>query len=223
MSAEVWSAVDAWFDEQLIGRDEALEAALADTARSGIPAINVSPSQGKLLHLLATTQGARRILEIGTLAGYSTIWLARALPADGALVTLEIDPKHATVAEANIARAGLSDKVRVIVGSAHDTLPGLIQANDAAFDLIFIDADKVSTPAYLDYALKLSKPGSLIIIDNVVRNGAVTDAASTDPSVMGVRQATAAIRANPHLSATAVQTVGSKGYDGFILARVMQG
>jgi predicted O-methyltransferase YrrM len=219
MSAEQWTTVDHYFETQLLGQDAVLDAALRATAEAGLPLINVSPSQGKLLHLIALMQGAQRILEVGTLAGYSTIWLARALPDYGRLVTLEIDPKHAAVAEANIARAGLSDRVSIMVGSAHQSLPTLV-ANGSQFDLVFIDADKVSTPTYLDYALKLTRPGSIIIIDNVVRNGAVTDAHSTDASVLGVRGAVDMLHHSLHLSATAIQTVGSKGYDGFIIARV---
>jgi predicted O-methyltransferase YrrM len=220
MAQETWTAVDDYFNQLFIPPDAALEAALQATADAGIPAINVAPNQGKLLHLFARMHGAKTILEVGTLGGYSTIWLARALPEGGRLITLELDPKHAKVARANIERAGLADKVEVRVGSAHDTLPLLADEGLPPFDLVFIDADKPSNPVYLEWALKLTRPGSVIIIDNVVRNGGVSDPFSRDANVQGVRQALADIMANPRLSATALQTVGSKGYDGFALALV---
>jgi predicted O-methyltransferase YrrM len=222
MNPDQWNAVDAYFSEQLVQADAILDSALAESTAAGLPAINVAPNQGKLLMLLAQVMGARRILEIGTLGGYSTIWLARALPADGNLVTLELDPKHAAVAQANFIRAGLNDRIQLRVGPARDSLTALIAEQVAPFDLVFIDADKVSTPEYLRSALHLTQPGSLIIIDNVVRNGAVTDAGSTDPSVQGVREALAMMNADPRLSATALQTVGSKGYDGLALALVVE-
>jgi predicted O-methyltransferase YrrM len=222
MNPDQWNAVDAYFSEQLVQADAILDSALAESTAAGLPAINVAPNQGKLLMLLAQVMGARRILEIGTLGGYSTIWLARALPADGTVVTLELDPKHAAVAQANFTRAGLNDRIQLRVGPARDSLTALIAEQVAPFDLVFIDADKISTPEYLRSALHLTQPGSLIIIDNVVRNGAVTDAGSTDPSVQGVREALAMMNADPRLSATALQTVGSKGYDGLAMALVVE-
>jgi predicted O-methyltransferase YrrM len=220
MTQEQWTAVDRYISDLLVPPDPALDAALQASAAAGLPPHDVSPSQGKLLLLLAQIQGARTILEIGTLGGYSTIWLARALPADGRLITLEADPKHAEVARANIARAGLSDVVEVRLGRALDTLPQLAGEGHSPFDLIFIDADKASNPDYFAWALKLSRRGSLIIADNVVRNGAVVDAASSDPSVQGVRRFNELLAESPRVSATAIQTVGSKGYDGFALAIV---
>jgi predicted O-methyltransferase YrrM len=200
--------------------DPALDAALQASAAAGLPAIQVAPNQGKLLHLLAQAQGARSILELGTLGGYSTIWLARALPPGGHLITLEADPRHAEVARANIARAGLDGVVEVRLGQALDTLPHLAAEGRGPFDLIFIDADKANIPDYFAWALRLARPGTLIIIDNVVRNGTVADAASTDPSVQGVRRLYELMAAEPRVSATAIQTVGSKGYDGLAIARV---
>jgi predicted O-methyltransferase YrrM len=221
MSQEQWTAVDHYFTDLLLPPDPALEAALQASAAAGLPPHHVPPNQGKLLLLLAQVQGARTILEIGTLGGYSTIWLARALPADGRLITLEADPKHAEVARANVALAGLSHLVEVRLGRALDTLPRLAAEGRGLFDLIFIDADKPGYPDYLAWALKLSRRGSLIVADNVVRNGAVVDAASSDPSVQGVRRFNELLAAEPRLSATAIQTVGSKGYDGFALALVI--
>ena len=218
MTQEQWTAVDRYITDLLVPPDPALDAALQASAAAGLPPHDVSPSQGKLLLLLAQIQGARTILEIGTLGGYSTIWLARALPADGRLITLEADPKHAEVARANIARAGLSDVVEVRLGRALDTLPQLAAEGHGPFDLIFIDADKASNPDYFAWALKLSRRGSLIIADNVVRNGAVVDTASSDPSVQGVRRFNELLAESPRVSATAIQTVGSKGYDGFAMA-----
>ncbi|WP_031073137.1 O-methyltransferase [Streptomyces sp. NRRL WC-3742] len=217
---DVWDAVDDYFSEQLVGHDPVLEAATADAAAAGLPEIAVAPNQGKLLHLLALTQGARRILEVGTLGGYSAIWLARALPEDGALITLELDPKHAEVARGNLARAGLGKVAEVRVGPAADSLAALVEDAVEPFDLVFIDADKPSNPEYFRRALELTRPGSLIIVDNVVRGGRVADADSTDPSVVGTRALHALLAAEPRVSATSVQTVGSKGYDGFTLARV---
>ena len=220
MTQEQWTAVDRYITEVLVPGDAALEAALEASAAAGLPPINVTPNQGKLLMLLALIQGARSILEIGTLGGYSTIWLARALPAGGRLITLETDPKHAEVARANIARAGLADVVELRQGRALDTLPQLAAERRGPFDLIFIDADKPSNPDYVVWALALSRRGSLIVIDNVVREGAVADAGSDDPSVRGVRRMNELLAAEPRVSATAIQTVGSKGYDGFALALV---
>ena len=221
MPQERWSAVDSYIGENLVPADPVLEAALRASADAGLPPISVSPSQGKLLHLLARAQGARTILEIGTLGGYSAIWLARALPPEGRLITLEAEPRHAEVARANLARAGLGDVAEVRVGPAQDTLPKLQAAGDGPFDLIFIDADKPGYPDYLPWSVRLSRPGSMIIADNVVRDGAVADSASTDVNVQGVRRFIEMLAAEPRVSATAIQTVGSKGYDGFTLALVL--
>jgi predicted O-methyltransferase YrrM len=221
MTPERWTAVDQYITDLLVHSDPALDAALADSAAAGLPAINVTPNLGKLLHILARVQGARTILEVGTLGGYSTIWLARALPPGGRLVTLEVDPKHAAVARGNIARAGLSDVVELRLGRALDTLPELAAAGYGPFDLTFIDADKPSNPDYFAWALKLSRRGSVIVVDNVVRSGAVADAASTDPTVLGVRRLNELLAAEPRVTATAIQTVGSKGYDGFAVALVV--
>jgi predicted O-methyltransferase YrrM len=220
MTQELWTAVDRYITDLLVPPDPALDGALEASAAAGLPPINVAPNQGKLLWLLARLQGARTILEIGTLGGYSTIWLARALPAGGRLITLEIDPKHAEVARASIARAGLAGVVELRLGRALDTLPQLAAQGRGLFDLIFIDADKPNNPDYFAWALKLSRRGSLIIVDNVVRDGAVADAASSDPSVQGVRRLNELLAAEPRVSATAIQTVGSKGYDGFAIALV---
>jgi predicted O-methyltransferase YrrM len=220
MEKERWTAVDQYFTDLLVPPDSALEEALRASAAAELPAISVTPNLGKLLMLLAQVHAARNILEIGTLGGYSTIWLARALPKGGRLITLEAEKKHADVARANIARAGLADVVEVIVGRAVDTLPRLEAEGRGPFDLIFIDADKPSNPDYFAWSLKLSRRGSLIIIDNVVRDGAVIDAASDDPSVQGVRRMNEMLAAERRVSATAIQTVGSKGYDGFAIALV---
>lgn len=220
MSQEQWTAVDRYIADLFVASDPALEAALADSEAAGLPSINVSPVQGKLLHLLARLQGARNILEIGTLGGYSAIWLARALPAGGRLITLEANPKHAEIARANIARAGLADLVELRLGKGLETLPQLAQEKRGPFDLIFIDADKPGYPDYLPWAIKLSRPGSLIIADNVVRKGGVADSANADPNVQGVRRFCELLAGEPHVSATILQTVGSKGYDGFAVAMV---
>jgi predicted O-methyltransferase YrrM len=220
MSQQQWTAVDRYITDQLAPHDEALEEALRASDAAGLPPIHVAPNQGKFLHLLARLQGARNILEVGTLGGYSTIWLARALPPGGRLVTLEMDPKHAEVARANLARAGLSEVVDLRIGRALDTLPLIAAEKRGPFDVVFIDADKRSNPDYFQWALKLTRKGSLIIIDNVVRNGAVVDATSTDPNIQGVRRLYEMLAAEPRVSTTAVQTVGSKGYDGFAMALV---
>ena len=220
MAQQTWTAVDQYLDGLLVKQDVALQAALRASAEAGLPAISVSPTQGKLLHLLARLLGARAILEIGTLGGYSTIWLARALPADGRLVTLEIDAKHAEVARANIARAGLAERVEVRLGKALDSLAFLGAENAGPFDLVFIDADKPNIPAYFKWALHLSRPGTLIVVDNVVREGAVIDERSDDASVKGVRRLNELMASEPRISATTIQTVGSKGYDGLALALV---
>ena len=215
-----WTAVDHYFADLLVAADPALEATLRASAAAGLPAIQVTPTQGKLLWLLARVSGARTILEIGTLGGYSTIWLGRALPADGRLITLEADPQHAEVARANLARAGLAHQVEVRLGPALASLPQLVAERGVPFDLIFIDADKPNTPDYFNWALKLSRRGTLIIVDNVVRDGAVADSASRDASVRGMRRLLELVAAEPRVSATALQTVGAKGYDGFAIALV---
>jgi predicted O-methyltransferase YrrM len=220
MNRSVWSEVDAYFCDALVPADAALSAALADSAAAGLPHIHVAPNQGKLLHLLARMKGARRILEIGTLGGYSTIWLARALPPDGRLVTLEADARHAAVATKNIQRAGLAQMVEVHLGKANETLERMAAQRVPPFDFIFIDADKANYPAYLEWSIRLAQPGTVIVGDNVVRDGAVKDARSTDANILGVRRFIQDMAANPKLSATAVQTVGGKGYDGFSLAIV---
>ncbi len=221
MSQEQWTAVERHLTDLLVPAEPALDAALKASAAAGLPPINVSPNLGKLLHLLARTLGARTILEIGTLGGYSTIWLARALSAGGRLITLEADPKHAEVARANLARAGLADVVELRLGRAVETLPQLAAEGCGPFDLIFIDADKANIPTYFAWALKLSRRGSLIIVDNIVRSGTVVDATSTDPAVQGVRRLNELLAAEPRVSATAIQTVGSKGHDGFAIALVV--
>jgi predicted O-methyltransferase YrrM len=220
MSQEQWTAVDRYIADLFVASDPALDAALADSDAAGLPAINVSPVQGKFLHLLARLQGARNILELGTLGGYSAIWLARALPPGGRLITLEANSKHAEVARANIARAKLADVVELRLGKALDTLPQLAQENRGPFDLIFIDADKPGYPDYLPWALQLSRPGSLIIADNVVRKGGVADSANADPNIQGVRRFCELLAGEPRVSATILQSVGSKGYDGFAVALV---
>lgn len=216
MSTETWRAVESYFSGRLLSPDPVLDAALEANALAGLPSIDVSPAQGKLLHLLARSIGARRILEVGTLGGYSTIWLARALPTGGQLVTCERDPRHAAVARSNLARAGLDTVVDVRVGPALDTLPTL----DGPFDLAFLDADKVSNTEYFHHAVRLARPGSMIIIDNVVRDGRVADADSDDPSIRGSHRVVEAIAQDSRVDATVLQTVGAKGYDGFLLALV---
>ena len=221
MSRELWANVDRYFESRLLPADAVLDAALAAADAAAIPAMNVSAAQGMLLELLARMVEARKILEIGTLGGYSAIWMARALPAGGRLTTLELDPAYAQLARTNIERAGFSDRVNVRVGAALDTLPRLEAEAAGPFDFFFIDADKVNNPRYFQWALKLARPGSAIVVDNVIRNGAVIDADSSDASVRGVRELNDLIAAERHrVTATAIQTVGLKGYDGFILARV---
>ena len=215
MSDKIWNEVDAYIEEQLVAEDDALSAAVRESAAAGLPAIAVSAAQGKMLHLFARAIGARRILEIGTLGGYSAIWMARALPEDGKLVTLEIDPRNAEVASQNIARAGLATKVEIKVGPAISHLPAL----DGPFDMVFIDADKESNADYFDHAVRLSRKDAVIIVDNVIRRGAVTDPGG-NAQVQGVRRMMDAIHSNRRVAATAVQTVGAKGYDGFLMAVV---
>lgn len=221
MTQEQWVAVDNYITDLFVPADPALEGALQSTIDAGLPRINVAPNQGKLLHILALSHGARRILELGTLAGYSTIWLARALPPDGKLITLEANPKHAEIARTNLDRAGLSDQVEVRLGAALETLPKLEAEGQEPFDLVFIDADKVNTAEYFSWALKLTRRGSLIITDNVVRQGGVIDANSTDEKIQGIRRFNAALAIEPRVKATIVQTVGSKGYDGLAIALVV--
>ena len=220
MNQDHWNQVDTYFSATLVPSDDVLDAALAASDAAGLPAINVAPNQGKLLQLLATIRGARRILEVGTLGGYSTIWLARALPPGGTLVTLELNPAHAKVATQNIARAGFAEVVTVMVGSAKDSLARFIDAGEAPFDFIFIDADKDNNPVYLDAALKLSRPGTVIVVDNVVRGGRVADPDNHEPDVVGVRDGFARLAAAPNVTTTAVQTVGQKGWDGFSISIV---
>ncbi|MET9731695.1 O-methyltransferase [Streptomyces sp. NPDC006458] len=219
--SEQWEAVDAYFAAQLAPDDEGLRAALRDSEAAGLPEIAVSAPQGKLLHLLARIQGARTVLEIGTLGGYSTIWLARALPEDGRLVSLEYDPQRAEVATRNLARVGLDKVAEVRVGPALESLPRLADENPPPFDLVFIDADKANNPHYVEWALKLTRAGSVIVLDNVVRGGRVLDADSGAPDVQGTRAALDLIASHPRLDGTAIQTVGTKGWDGFALARVL--
>jgi len=220
MAEDQWTEVDQYFSESLLPSDPILESALEASVAAGLPAISVSPNQGKLLQMLAQIVGARSILEIGTLGGYSTIWLARGLRAGGRLITLEVDPKHAEVAQLNVARAGLRDVVDVRIGNAVEILPQLSTERRGPFDLIFIDADKPNIPTYFEWALKLSRPGTLIIVDNVVRDGAVIDPDSSDPSVQGVRRFIELLGPESRARGTVIQTVGIKGYDGFAIVLV---
>jgi predicted O-methyltransferase YrrM len=220
MNEEQWSRVDEYLVALLAPSDEVLDEALADSEVAGLPHINVAPNQGKLLQLLASIQGARRILEIGTLGGYSTIWLARSLPTNGALISLELEPRHADVARTNLERAGLSSLVHVRVGPAAASLRQLIDEGVEPFDFIFIDADKEGYAEYLELSLSLSRPGTVIVADNVVRQGEVANPESADSRVQGVRAFIERAAADPRLDGTAVQTVGSKGYDGFALFTV---
>lgn len=221
MTQDTWNAVDNYIDDELGLNDPILDAAIAANAAGGLPAIDVTASQGKLLQLLARLTGAKRILEIGTLGGYSTIWLARALPPDGHLITLEFEPKHAAVAKSNIERAGLSHIVEVRTGAALDSLPVIEAENAGPFDLFFIDADKVNNPVYLDWAIRLSRPGSVIIVDNVVREGGLADSNSDDAAIRASRKVVELIASDPRVDGTVIQTVGTKGYDGFAIAMVM--
>jgi predicted O-methyltransferase YrrM len=218
--ADTWINVDQYFGDLLAVSDPELQAALAANSWAGLPSIDVSPLQGRFLELLVRISGAKRVLEIGTLGGYSTIWLARAVGETGHVVTLEANPVHADVARSNLAAAGLADRIDLKVGLAIDTLPKLLQPGSAPFDLIFIDADKRSNPEYLTWALRLSRPGTVIIVDNVVRDGKVLDADSPDPDIQGIRRFAVLLAQEPRLTATVIQTVGAKGYDGFVLAVV---
>jgi predicted O-methyltransferase YrrM len=221
VTQELWTAVDQYINATLIPSDPVLEAAVHASTKAGLPSIQVSPPQGKLLHLLARSLGARNILEIGTLGGYSTIWLARALASGGRLLTLEADSKHAEVARANFARADLTETIELRLGPALDTLPQVAAEGRGPYDLIFIDANKSTMAEYFDWALKLSRRGSVIVADNVIRDGAVIDPASRDADVQGVRRFNERIAAEPRVSATEIQTVGRKGYDGFALVLVL--
>jgi predicted O-methyltransferase YrrM len=222
LSQDTWTAVDRYITDRLIAPDPVLDDVLRESDSAGLPTIQVAPNQGKLLHLLALAIGARRILEIGTLGGYSTIWLARALPAGGRLISLEALPVHAEVARANLSRAGLDGVVEVRVGRAIDSLQQLADEGAETFDLVFIDADTLSTPDYFGWALRLTRPGGLIIVDNVVRKGGLVDSAADDPDTRAVRRLYEVMGAEPRVSATAIQTVGIKGHDGFALALVLQ-
>jgi predicted O-methyltransferase YrrM len=215
-----WIEVDEYVGEMLLGSDPVLEAALASSSEAGLPPIAVSPPQGRFLNLLARVHGARSILELGTLGGYSTIWLARALGGDGRLVTLELEPRYAEVAQANVARAGLAELVELRVGPAADSMRSLIGEGAGPFDLIFIDADKQGTPEYFELALDLSRPGGLILVDNVVRDGSLVDTSSDDSRALGMRRFHELASAQPRVEATTIQTVGGKGYDGFTLMLV---
>jgi predicted O-methyltransferase YrrM len=223
MTQSKWTAVDTYITDALISSDPVLDVVLQTSDAAGLPSHHVSPNQGKFLMLLALMQQARNILEIGTLGGYSTIWLARALPSEGRLITLESNPKHAEVAHHNIDQAGFTHLVEIRVGKAVETLAKLKQENGQPFDLIFIDADKPNNPDYLAWALQLSHQGSVIIADNVIRDGAVIEANSTDPNVQGIRRFNEMLKSEPRVTATAIQTVGSKGYDGFAIALVTSG
>jgi predicted O-methyltransferase YrrM len=218
--AAAHAAVDAYLDAHLFAADPVLAAALADSRAAGLPPINVSQSQGKLLHLLARLQHAVHVLEIGTLAAYSTIWLARALPPHGRVVTLESEAKHVDVARGNLARAGLLDMVDMRLGPALETLTQIAREGRQPFDLVFIDADKPRTPEYIDASLRLARPGTLLIVDNVVRSGELANPATTDENVQGMQRAVDLLARHPRLDATVIQTVGAKGYDGFALALV---
>lgn len=220
MSQDAWRDVDQYLSEQLVQQDAALTETLASSEREGLPAIELAPTHAKLLHLLARMVGARRVLEVGTLGGYSTTWLARAVPADGTVVTCEFEPHHAQVAERNLANAGLADRVQVRVGAALDTLESLVDEGADPFDFVFIDADKANNPHYFEWALKLTRSGSVIVCDNVVRGGRVIDGGSADPDIVGTRTFLSTIGSDPRVDATAIQTVGLKGWDGFAIALV---
>lgn len=217
---QTWTAIDGYIAEQLIGDDQALDEALVASAEAGLPAIAVSPPQGKLLHLLARSIGARSVLEIGTLGGYSTIWLARAVGDDGRVLSLEADARYAEVARANIARAGFAETVEIRIGPALDTLALIATESPAPFDLVFIDADKVNTPEYFSWALQRTRSGGLIVADNVIRGGAIADPQGEDPGGLAARRLHEMLQAEPRVSATTIQTVGLKGYDGFTLMLV---
>lgn len=217
VSAHTWSAVDDYVERHLIGADPVLAAVLEASHAAGLPNIAVSPSQGKLLNVLAKSVGAKRVLEIGTLGGYSAVWMARALGDDGRIISIEADARHAEIARSNVARAGVADKVEIWIGAAKELLPKVAASGDGLFDFSFIDADKASIPEYIDWAVKLSRPGALILVDNVIRRGAVIEDDSTDDDVLGVRRMHELLAVDGRASATTIQTVGAKGYDGFTL------
>jgi predicted O-methyltransferase YrrM len=217
---EAWTEVDEYLAARLLPSDAILDDVVRGSIEAGLPQIQVSPVLGRFLNLLARLQGATRILEIGTLAGYSTIWLARALPPGGRLITLEANPVHAEIARANLRRAGLERTVEVRVGLALDSLPALVADREEPFDFVFIDADKENNPEYVAWALRLSRPGTVMVVDNVVRNGAVLDETTTDPNLLGIRRMLELVAGEPRLEGTALQTVGVKGYDGFAVLRV---
>jgi predicted O-methyltransferase YrrM len=221
MSQEQWTAVDNYINDKIVPSDAALDAALQSSEEAGLPSIQVAPNQGKLISILARSLGAKSILEVGTLGGYSTIWLARALPPGGRIISLELDPKHAEVARANLARAGLADVAEVRVGRAIDSLPQIAAEGHAPFDFVFIDADKPSNTEYFQWALKLTRPGSVIVVDNVVRNGGIVHADSSDANVQGVRRFFDYLATETRVTASAIQTVGSKGYDGLCVTIVL--
>jgi predicted O-methyltransferase YrrM len=220
MSEQLWAQVDTYINDVVIGRDDVLEAAAASAANAKLPPISVTPAYGKLLHLIAKVRGASRILEIGTLAGYSTIWLARAVPANGQVMSIESNPMHADIARANIERAGLAARVDIRVGAALDVLPQLAASTQTPFDFTFIDADRARLADYFDWAVRLSHSGGVIIVDNVVRKGAVVDAASDNADVKGVRRFNEQLKSDARVDATMIQTVSAKGYDGFAMALV---
>jgi predicted O-methyltransferase YrrM len=221
MLEEIWNKLDDYLDNMIVDQDHALLAALKDSEEADLPPISVSPPQGKMLHILARSLSAKRILEMGTLGAYSTIWLARALPDDGEMLTLEVNKKHAEVSRRNLERANLSKKVKIILGPALDSLSTLYKNGSKPFDFIFIDADKQNYPGYLDWAIKLSHHGSMIVVDNVVRKGSIIEAGNTDPNVKGVNEMLSSIRSYKNIIATAIQTVGVKGHDGFALIYVI--
>ena len=220
MPEEIWNKVDDYLDRMIVDQDHALLAALKDSEEADLPRINVSPPQGKMLHILARSLSAKRILEMGTLGAYSTIWLARALPDDGEMLSLEVNQKHAEVSRRNLERANLSKKVKIILGPALDSLSTLYKNGSKPFDFIFIDADKQNYPGYFDWAIKLSHSGSMIVVDNVVRKGSIIETGNTDPNVKGVKEMLSSIRSYKNIIATAIQTVGVKGHDGFALIYV---
>jgi predicted O-methyltransferase YrrM len=220
MDQKKWDALDNFFCDALLAPDDSLDAALVSSSEAGLRPINVAPNQGKFLHLLAKIHGARRILEIGTLGGYSAIWMARALPPDGTLLSLELNPDYAQVARANLARAGVSSVASVVVGAAAESLQGLIDQKAEPFDMVFIDADKQSYPDYLRLSLELLRPGGIILADNVVRNGKIVDPDNHEEDVVGLRRFFKMLAADPRLTTTAMQTVGAKGWDGFSLTRL---
>jgi len=221
MSQDLWTSVDDYINSITVGTDAALDAAAASAAAAKLPPISVTPAHGKLLHLMVRAQGAKRILEVGTLAGYSTIWLARAVPPGGRVITLEANATHADIARANVERAGLSGRIEIRLGNALDTLPQLAAEKQPPFDFTFIDADRPNLAEYFDWAVRLSHPGSVIVVDNVVRKGGVIDASSDDPNIKGVRRFNDRLKDDTRVSATMVQTVSAKGYDGFAMALVV--